>query len=188
MAEQILNSNGFLIGLPLAQYVSGGGIRVDNTTLSISSAPQTLSDTQIEALKRALSIDETVLFEGDMANNDTITLPESIYDFEKVRVEGYGSSAGAASLTMSTDMLGKSLGAFCLYSVSPWTNSSDGSMNTYSLLDGVRLQFASGTVLKSATSFYFGMTQGATTWTAATRDNSDMDIHVKRVVGIGRKK
>ena len=73
MAEnnQMMSVEGQLVGLPLA-------------------GPESFSQQQLEYLKRALGVDETVLWEGaeTIANNLEITLGEKFNNFERIRIYG----------------------------------------------------------------------------------------------------
>lgn len=72
-SNEIMSVEGQLIGLPLA-------------------GPESFSQQQLDYLKRALGVDETVLWEGTMAEpsgsnlNATITLSESIANFERIGI------------------------------------------------------------------------------------------------------
>ena len=67
--NQILSVSGQLVGLPLA-------------------GPESFSQQQLDYLKRALGVDETVLWEGKaaMSNNPSLTLSESAMNFKFVDI------------------------------------------------------------------------------------------------------
>lgn len=67
MANEIMSVEGQLVGMPLA-------------------GPESFSQQQLDYLKRALGVDETVLWEGEgTESNFPITLSESITNFERIR-------------------------------------------------------------------------------------------------------
>ena len=65
--NQILSVEGQLVGMPLA-------------------GPESFTAEQIAYLKRAMGIDETVLFSGTATGQTAINLPESIFNFERVKI------------------------------------------------------------------------------------------------------
>lgn len=65
--NQILSVEGQLVGMPLA-------------------GPESFTAAQIEYLKRAMGIDETVLFSGTATGQTAIQLSESLLNFERVRI------------------------------------------------------------------------------------------------------
>ena len=73
MAEnnKMMSVEGQLVGLPLA-------------------GPESFSQNQLEYLKRALGVDETVLYEADSVTNNTagqiFSLNESVLNFERIRI------------------------------------------------------------------------------------------------------
>lgn len=72
--NQIMSMEGQLCGMPLA-------------------GPESFSQQQLDYLKRALGIDETVLFEGTATETPTLSeLPEN---FERIRIV-YGSGRGSS--------------------------------------------------------------------------------------------
>lgn len=64
--NQILSVEGQLVGMPLA-------------------GPESFSQQQLDYLKRALGVDETVLWEGTATNDDT-ALSETANNFERIRI------------------------------------------------------------------------------------------------------
>ena len=67
-SNEIMSVEGQLVGMPMA-------------------GPESFSQQQLDYLKRALGVDETVLWEGEgIVSNFPITLRESITNFERVRV------------------------------------------------------------------------------------------------------
>ena len=67
-SNEIMSVEGQLIGMPLA-------------------GPESFSQQQLDYLKRALGVDETVLWEGNYESTGSITLSESFKNFELIRVE-----------------------------------------------------------------------------------------------------
>lgn len=90
MAEsnEILSVEGLVIGMPLA-------------------GPESLSQQQLAYLKKAIGLDETVLFESATAAT-TGTLSESPANFEKIRVygnrSGYGTTGANSNLSSYTEV------------------------------------------------------------------------------------
>ena len=68
MSNEIMSVEGQLVGMPLA-------------------GPESFSQQQLDYLKRALGVDETVLWEGNYESTGSITLSESFKNFELIRVE-----------------------------------------------------------------------------------------------------
>lgn len=77
--NNIMSLEGQLVGMPLA-------------------GPESFSQQQLDYLKRALGVDETVLWEGDTqpikTTSITINLSETVMNFELIRFEGFNSYAG----------------------------------------------------------------------------------------------
>ena len=67
-SNEIMSVEGQLVGMPLA-------------------GPESFSQQQLDYLKRALGVDETVLWEGNYESTGSITLSESFKNFELIRVE-----------------------------------------------------------------------------------------------------
>ena len=67
-SNKIMSVEGQLIGMPMA-------------------GPESFSQQQLDYLKRALGVDETVLWEGNYESTGSITLSESFKNFELIRVE-----------------------------------------------------------------------------------------------------
>ena len=80
-SNEIMSVEGQLVGMPLA-------------------GPETFSQQQLDYLKRALGVDETVLFDGNGTSSTSASLSESIANFERVRVtwvnNNYALTAEAA--------------------------------------------------------------------------------------------
>ena len=66
--NNIMSIEGQLVGIPLA-------------------GPESFSQQQLDYLKRALGVDETVLWSGNYESTGSITLSESFKNFELIRVE-----------------------------------------------------------------------------------------------------
>ena len=78
MANEIMSVAGQLVGMPLA-------------------GPESFSQQQLDYLKRALGVDETVLWEdsnGIYLNNDSAVLSETINNFESVAIYAEGVYGG----------------------------------------------------------------------------------------------
>jgi len=67
MANEIMSMEGQLVGMPLA-------------------GPETFSQQQLDYLKQALGVDETVLWDGNGTSSTSVSLSENIANFERVRV------------------------------------------------------------------------------------------------------
>lgn len=68
MSAEVLSVEGQLVGMPLA-------------------GPESFSQHQLNYLKRALGVDETVLWEGSLSTTSTtVTLAEATNNFEKIKV------------------------------------------------------------------------------------------------------
>lgn len=66
-SNEIMSVEGQLVGMPLA-------------------GPESFSQQQLDYLKRALGVDETVLWEGNQVAGNTVPLSESAANFEKLAV------------------------------------------------------------------------------------------------------
>lgn len=76
MSQELMSVEGQLVGMPLA-------------------GPESFSQQQLDYLKRALGVDETVLWEGNAYNaGDALTMSENCTNFEKLQVYGYAHEAG----------------------------------------------------------------------------------------------
>ena len=73
--NQIMSVAGQLVGMPLA-------------------GPESFSAQQLDYLKRALGVDETVLWEGDGTSGTTINLSESAKNFDRIRIYAHDSNRG----------------------------------------------------------------------------------------------
>ena len=108
--NQIMSVAGQLIGMPTA-------------------GPESFSAQQLDYLKRALGVDETVLWEGSISFN--VTVNESVYNFKKLKLKMAGtkqvfeielnstSSFNLAGAYISNDPAVYTFGAL-------WTVSNDG--------------------------------------------------------------
>lgn len=70
MSQELMSVEGQLVGMPLA-------------------GPESFSQQQLDYLKRALGVDETVLWEGALGPGSSTTLSETIANFEAVEIFGY---------------------------------------------------------------------------------------------------
>ena len=108
--NNIMSVEGQLVGMPLA-------------------GPQSFSQAQLDYLKRALGVDETVLWSGSISFN--VTVNESVYNFKKLKLKLAGtkqvfevelensSSFNLAGAYISNDPAVYTFGAL-------WTVSNDG--------------------------------------------------------------
>ena len=109
-SNEIMSVAGQLCGIPLA-------------------GPESFSQQQLDYLKRALGVDETVLWEGSISFN--VTVSESVYNFKKLKLKLAGtkqvfevelsnsSSFNLAGAYISNDPAVYTFGAL-------WTVSNDG--------------------------------------------------------------
>lgn len=156
MANEIMSVEGQLVGMPLA-------------------GPESFSQQQLDYLKRALGVDETVLWEG--TNATTFTTSEAIENFDEIHFyvnggEGTNKVMAKAVLPMGwTDYssnLAFSYGA--PYSIDgtlaiTWTTRYSRSNNTFTF-----------------TSSYYGGGSGST----PTANGNNNVGHMYKVVGIHR--
>jgi hypothetical protein len=85
MSQELMSVEGQLVGMPLA-------------------GPESFSQQQLDYLKRALGVDETVLWEGSklIANSAEIDLTETVQNFKKVRI--YGKSWSSYKNALYTEV------------------------------------------------------------------------------------
>lgn len=158
--NQIMSVEGQLVGLPLA-------------------GPESFSQEQIAYLKRAMGIDETVLYESanGMQLKNGLLLPESIYNFERIRF-----------YVASTTSNGTPVIAEVPIQISPYPNGTITLFftNGHDLTSTYKLNWKwkmtlSGTTLTLTLSQYWG--QLGTNWIQGDNLN---DATVYKIVGIHR--
>lgn len=147
--NQILSVEGQLVGMPLA-------------------GPESFSQQQLYYLKRALGVDETVLWEGTAYDAGTaLTMSENCTNFNSLKIYGYAHEAGqrkgivlAWPYTIDTE-----IGVTLIFSTVAYSTrlkiTTGGNM---SVLDHVNYW-------KSGNAFAFG----------------DDGVAITKIVGIGRK-
>lgn len=110
----MMSLEGQLVGMPLA-------------------GPESFSQQQLDYLKRALGVDETVLWEGSLGpitSNGTLTLSETPSNFEKLRFE-YNPSAGGAFLEETCLVKSADTGTILSFSPGIWTVGSQSDYTLY---------------------------------------------------------
>ena len=83
-SNEIMSVEGQLVGMPLA-------------------GPESFSQQQLVYLKRALGVDETVLWDGNGTALSSATLDESIYNFESVRIDLFMGASNIQSKYVRVD-------------------------------------------------------------------------------------
>ena len=158
-SNEIMSVEGQLCGIPLA-------------------GPESFSQQQLDYLKRALGVDETVLWESqDNVGHQNVTLSESKSNFERIKILIATNSSTTYSLfhEISTDMAN--------------FNVIRGKGGTNVWLSWIRFEFTSDTTLSvvATKSFNFG-TQTATSWqNPSVQVNSAEDTQsIWKVVGVHR--
>lgn len=106
--NQMMSVEGQLVGMPLA-------------------GPESFSQQQLEYLKRALGVDETVLWTGEASGaNATMSLSEAFTNFERVR---FYISEGNSDIPNQTSELETNGNALYLYPSYTRTNSERALIN-----------------------------------------------------------
>jgi hypothetical protein len=156
--NQILSVEGQLVGMPLA-------------------GPETFTAAQVEYLKRAMGIDETVLWEGSsaMSSNPTITLSEAAENFKYIEIWSLPHSSNAFATAVRYDMAVASL---------PSGNSGS-SFTVAAHASGTGVRFNNAQIAISGTSVTFTeQKQFSLSGTSVTNANSANTI--TKIVGIHR--
>lgn len=157
--NQILSIGNQLVGMPLA-------------------GPESFSQEQIAYLKRALGVDETVLFSGDAVAQAEFNLSESLMNFEtiKVWIRSKADNLNPISIIeVPTTTIGSTLSLFT-------TERFDSSWQWITW----RFDYTvsnSGTTLHLAANAYGG-SKSNNAWGAGGSVMSD--VHVYKVIGIHR--
>ena len=147
---------------------------------AIGDLPTNLTSAQIQALKEALGVDETVLYESanGMQLKDGLQLPETLYNFDRILfyLDSVKSGAGTpAAVIVPIQAPPYPNGTISLY----FTNGHD--MTSSFKLSWKWKMTLSGTTLTLTESKYWG--QNGTTWTQGDNLN---DATVFKIVGIHR--
>jgi hypothetical protein len=159
--NNIMSMEGQLVGLPLA-------------------GPESFSNEQLEYLKRALGVDETVLWEGTgWTVGDTgqsFTLSESPLNFKTIKVYGYrplatGNSIYSAVFSEEFDPNFLSTNSITRVMLSYSINNNGGRF-----IGGMGISGVTGTSWSEAGGFHM---------TSDSQTNGEF-AHVHKVVGIGR--
>lgn len=167
--NQMMSVEGQLVGMPLA-------------------GPESFSQQQLEYLKRALGVDETVLFEsanGSMLKNG-ITLTESRLNFERIKIT-YAVTVNGCPSEIEIPMIGANRGAsFIQTLIGSFDNHAQGTTG-YFLLWQLFFADCTETYLKSSNAHFMGKQgfNGSTAGTWTQGSNADCPT-VYKVVGIRR--
>ena len=168
--NQILSVAGQLVGMPLA-------------------GPESFSQQQLDYLKRALGVDETVLYEnanGAVLYNG-VTLSESRLNFERLRIT-YAIQTDGAPAILEIPMIGVNRGASFIHGLVGSIDNHSTSTAGYVLFWNVFFSGCTDTVLKSSDSKFIGKTgfiNGSTPGTWTQGSNASVPV-VYKVVGIHR--
>lgn len=157
--NQILSIGNQLVGMPLA-------------------GPESFSQEQIAYLKRAMGIDETVLYSGDAVGQTAFNLSESLMNFETIKVwirSKVDNLNPISIIEVPTTTIGSTLSLFT-------TERFDSSWQWITW----RFDYTvsnSGTTLQLAANAYGG-SKSNNSWGAGASVMSD--VHVYKVIGIHR--
>lgn len=146
---------------------------------AIGNLPTNLSAAQLLALKQALGVDETVLYESSagMQLHNGLQLPETLYNFERIRfyVASNTSNGTPVSVEVPIQVVPYPNGTIELF----FTNGHDVPSNFK--LSWKWKMTLSGTTLTLTLAQYWG--QNGTTWTQGDNLN---DSTVFKIVGVHR--
>ena len=158
--NNIMSLEGQLVGMPLA-------------------GPESFSQQQLDYLKRALGVDETVLWEGGNSGASSATLSESLMNFESIKISY--ASAERYGVSLDVEVNPRSTISTNGLQLTDWFINSEGSylvcaMGFYSVsADGLTL---SGTQIKHMWFSVPNMTYSGT---------GTSGVKLFKIVGIGRK-
>lgn len=156
--NQILSVEGQLVGMPLA-------------------GPESFSQQQLDYLKRALGVDETVLWEGSalVANNASVTLNEAVENFTKVVI--YGKPWSSYRDTKLGEAIIPNQGTNVIADfVAPFMGNNGGAVRFVQCLYNIQ-----GTTVTMTYANQFSI-QGTSVSTA-----TPSGTYITKVVGIGRR-
>lgn len=161
--------------------VAGPGISIDNPdsdTLRVSVGT-TFTQAQLDYLKAALGVDETVLYESSagMQLHNGLQLPETLYNFERIRFYVASNTSNGTPVSVEVPI-----------QVAPYPNGTIALffINGHDMPSNFKLSWKwkmtlSGTTLTLTLAQYWG--QNGTTWTQGDNLN---DSTVFKIVGIHR--
>lgn len=166
MANEIMSVEGQLVGMPLA-------------------GPESFSQQQLDYLKRALGVDETVLYDGgasgykpgtgSAATNVIVQLSEAITNFDRVRIYLGAKLSGVIEFRPDTATTSAAAGQYGYYHTTPDDASNTtviGLLITIVENDTTKLRFRCGY---------------SNTWSAAYRSGEDWGYYILyKIVGINR--
>ena len=156
--NELASIEGQLVGMPLA-------------------GPESFSQQQLDYLKRALGVDETVLWEGSIGTNSSATLSEPYTNFERIRISGICSYSAASNEGYSADILSQSLHELTLRTVT--MNSTADADGTYNIIAFMPCLF-NGTTVTTKNGRFMGY------WGSAWKYQINNTFTLKRIVGIHR--
>ena len=158
-SNEIMSVEGQLCGIPLA-------------------GPESFSQQQLAYLKRALGVDETVLWESNISNGETsATLSESILNFEHVRI--YYRAGERYGAWLSVDIMNRALTTNGIQLTDWFINSADTAM-----IMGVAKYSVSNDGLTLTGSQLHHLWFNLATFAYAGQGTAG--VHIKKVVGIHR--
>jgi hypothetical protein len=166
MSQEIMSVEGQLVGMPLA-------------------GPESFSQQQLDYLKRALGVDETVLWSGNpTAASDDVTLSESVANFETIRVYANWKFNGTANIPCYIE-IPSDIGQFSLNGFSP-TNTATQETSQMQVYLVTGTYTISTTTIKPINIIRFRLT-GASGNSASVGNISFTDtLKIYKVVGIHR--
>ena len=156
MANEIMSVEGQLVGMPLA-------------------GPESFSQQQLDYLKRALGVDETVLYDKSDAQGATlaspaISLSESIFNFERIKIYWKNWNSGYSRIVNEFDSPSDNVFFNCMGAFYTSTSAVIFVLNINKNADGTALNFDKGTFCT------FGN----------TNVNNASNTIIYKVVGVGR--
>lgn len=169
MSQELMSVEGQLVGMPLA-------------------GPESFSQQQLDYLKRALGVDETVLYESSSStgSKSPITLSENWANFKKLRFIGRlnDSDATGAPLVWEFDTSVLSVGSYLNFHASVINNVASTSSGAYMRTSVEQLNSTTGITHLKTYSYSFST---ASTPAITTQSNDAWgQIFFFKVIGVGR--
>jgi len=152
--NQMMSVQGQLVGMPLA-------------------GPESFSQQQLEYLKRALGIDETVLWSG--TRRSSVTLSESAYNFEFIRIELDEGNSNAPDPVITIKP--KNIMSFCF---------GFGDANAFIALVKATLTDNTALAFSATKSLKFGSFTSTQVSITAELNNDQVTNSIVKVVGVHR--
>ena len=169
-SNEIMSMEGQLVGMPLA-------------------GPESFSQQQLDYLKRALGVDETVLYESANGTElqSGITLAESRLNFDRIKIV-YSITTDGCPAILEIPMLGANRGASFIQMLTASFDNHAVTTAGYCLIWQLFFAECTNTYLKSSSCQFIGkmnFINGATTGTWTQGANTAVPI-VYKVIGIKR--